>query len=113
MTPNYYVWAIEYLASMTEDLNADETINYLRDIAHQGAKGRERLKTNILFYTRRLFRDNYQDILRALADMPYEKVIPALHHDFKEEAVCCVLETVSEIMADALEKELKKFIKTC
>ena len=107
MTPNYYEWAIKYLDNATRDLNADKTINYLRGVSRFGASGEGRLNTDILSFTYQIFKDNYQDILLALADMPYEKVIPAINNDFKEEAVYCVIETVAEIMADKLEEALK------
>ena len=107
MTPNYYEWAIRHLDNATRGLNADETIKYLREITHYGAKGWERLNTDILSFTYQIFKDNYQDILLALADMPYEKVVPAINNDFKEEAVYCVIETVTGIMADNLEEALK------
>ncbi|QQO41224.1 hypothetical protein 015DV004_268 [Bacillus phage 015DV004] len=100
-------WAVKYLDNATRDLNAHETINYLREITHYGAKGRERLNTDILFFGYRMFKDNYQDILMALSDMPYEKVTTAINNDFKEEAVYCVLEIVAGIMADELEEALK------
>ena len=103
----HYEWAVNYLDNATKDLNADDTINYLRGVSRFGASGEGRLNTDILSFTYQIFKDNYRDILLALADMPYEKVIPVINNDFKEEAVYCVIETVAGIMADNLEEALK------
>ncbi|QQO40434.1 hypothetical protein 000TH008_264 [Bacillus phage 000TH008] len=108
MTPNYYDWAVKYLDNATIDMNAHETINYLREVSHYGAKGRKRLNTDIHFFVTNVFDNHHQDILQALLTIPNAGIMMATwKDDFKEEAVCYVFEIVAGIMADELEEALK------
>ncbi|MGV3121000.1 hypothetical protein, partial [Lactiplantibacillus argentoratensis] len=64
----HYEWAVNYLENATRGLDVDSTIEYLQDIVMYGAQERGLLGEDIKRTAFKLFNDNMEDILKALAD---------------------------------------------
>ncbi|MGV3206557.1 hypothetical protein ACEF08_10210 [Streptococcus suis] len=101
----HYEWAVNYLENATRGLDVDSTIEYLQDIVMYGAQERGLLGEDIKRTAFKLFNDNMEDILKALADnfsaqTHYE--LSAWEH-IQVGAVCHILETVAKHMLDHTE----------